>query len=156
MSKNAITVEQIQISCRHVDELLHAGVTENMAIRTLELFVDTYAKINAGGSATPHHVDQVELWSKAALAIREKNPNAVPKDNFRVEHGTPRRQLARLILEGYRNEMLNEHWLSELVGRLWRLAVITLDEDKVLNSIARSSLYNSPEARWQAAGIEFP
>ena len=60
MSKNAITVQQIELACRHVQEMMSAGVTENLAIRTLELFADVYAKILTGGSATPHHVDQVD------------------------------------------------------------------------------------------------
>ena len=99
MSKNTITVPQIELACRHVQEMISAGVTENLAIRILEHFVDVYAKLFTGGSATPHHVDQVELWSVEALKIREEYPNAKPKDYFRVEHGTPRRQTA-LILQG--------------------------------------------------------
>ena len=131
-------------------------MTENMAIRSLELFVDVFAKLAHGGSATPHHVDQVQLWSKAALELREKYPNAKPKDHFRVEHGTPRRQLARLVLEGHREEKLNEEWLLNLVKKRWKLAAITLEEDERLNSVARSRLFKTPEERWDAAGIEFP
>ena len=54
MSKNRPTIEQVKIACRHVDELMAAGVTENLAIRTLELFSDVYAKCHNGGNATPH------------------------------------------------------------------------------------------------------
>ena len=34
MSKNFITIEQLNIACRHVSELIEAGMTENMAIRS--------------------------------------------------------------------------------------------------------------------------
>ena len=57
ISKNQITLEQLQIACGHVEELVRAGVTKNLAIRTLELFADVYAKIESGGSAShtkPH------------------------------------------------------------------------------------------------------
>jgi len=44
MSKNAITIEQLNTACRHVIELMDAGMTENLAIRNLELFANVYAK----------------------------------------------------------------------------------------------------------------
>jgi hypothetical protein len=93
-SKNVVTIEQLALTCRHFQEMRDAGVTENLAIRTLELFADVYAKLHMDGSATPHHVKQVELWSVEARNISEQLPNARPKDYFRVEHGTPRRSFA--------------------------------------------------------------
>ena len=156
MSKNAITVQQIELACRHVQEMMSAGVTENLAIRTLELFADVYAKILTGGSATPHHVDQVDLWSIEAIKIRKRNPDAKPKDYFRVEHGTPRRQFARLVFEKYQEDRLNKKCLDELVERCWKLAVVSLEEDRRLNKIARSKMYATPEERWHAANIKFP
>ena len=74
-SINALSVGQIRLACQHVLEMKVAGVTENLSIRTLELFVDVYAKVSVGGSATPHSADQVKLWSKAALAAKKENPN---------------------------------------------------------------------------------
>ena len=156
MSKNTITVPQIELACRHVQEMISAGVTENLAIRILEHFVDVYAKLLTGGSATPHHVDQVGLWSVEALKIREEYPNAKPRNHFRVEHGTPRRHFARLVLELYEQQELTQERLNALVGRYWKLAVISLEEDKRLNKIARSKMYDTPEERWAAASIEFP
>ena len=156
MSKNAITVQQVQLACQHVQEMMEAGVTENLAIRTLELFVDVYAKLLTGGSATPHHVDQVDLWSLEALEIRKKNPDVKPKDYFRVEHGTPRRQFARLVLKSHDNNRLNKQELDGLVSRYWKLAVISLEEDKRLNKIARSKMFDTPEERWASANIKFP
>jgi hypothetical protein len=135
--------------------MMSAGVTENMTIRTLELFADVYAKLLMGASATPHHVDQVELWSVKAKSLRKKMPNGKPKDIFRVEHGTPRREFARKAFALYQKGRLNEKCMRRLVNRYWKLAVITLEEDQCLNRIARSRMFDTPEKRWAAAGIKF-
>jgi hypothetical protein len=156
MSKNAITVEQLKLECRHVKEMVEAQVTENLAIRTLELFADVWAKLHMGGSATPHHVDQVKLWSVEALKVRASVAHAPPKDHLRVEHGTPRRQFARLVLALYDQGRLTDANMALLVERYWKLAVITLEEDKRLNSICRSRMFDTPEERWQTANIHFP
>lgn len=129
VSKNAITIDQLKLACRHVEEMIAAGVTENLAIRTLELFVDVYAKILMGGSATPHHVDQVTLWSLKAKRLREAIPDAIPRDFFRVEHGTPRRCLARKVLVLFDKNKLNATTMARLVKHEFNLAVITLAED---------------------------
>src|ERR1035437_4100071 len=136
--------------------MIAAGVTENGAIRTLELFADVYAKMHLGGSATPHHVRQVSLWSVRAIEVRERIPNAKPREYFRVEHGTPRRGFARKVLELYWKEELTTKSMANLVKRYWKLAVITLEEDERLTKIARSKTFKSPEKRWAAAGIKFP
>ena len=128
----------------------------DLAIRTLELFADVYAKLLTGGSATPHHISQVKLWSHAALQRKAANPEAKPRDHFRVEHGTPRRAFARKVMELYRAEVLSEQTMDVLVNQLWKLAVITIDEDAKLNKVARSHAFETPEERWAAAGISFP
>jgi hypothetical protein len=155
-SRNAISISHLDIACRHAEELIEAGITENLAIRTLELFTDVYAKLHNGGSATPHHVDHVELWSVEAMKLRKMTPDAKPRDHFRVEHGTPRRAFARMTMDLYRHGRLNEKGMNQLVKRYWKLAVITLEEDRRLNKVARSKVFKTPEERWAAAGIEFP
>ena len=155
VSKNAVTIDQLALACRHFHEMRDAGVTENMAIRTLELLADVYAKLHTGGSATPHHVDQVELWSVNARKIRDRVPDAKPRDYFRVEHGTPRRGFALKVLELYRKDKLSAKTMARLVERYWKLAVITLEEDERLNKIARSKTFKTPDERWEAAGIKF-
>jgi hypothetical protein len=137
-SRNAVTIDHLALACRHFEEMIAAGVTENGAIRTLELFADVYAKMHRGGSATPHHVDQVDLWSVKARRLRNRIPDAKPKDHFRVEHGTPRRCFARKVVELYRKDKLSEKNMAKLAERYWKLAVITLEEDERLNKIARS------------------
>jgi hypothetical protein len=154
-SKNALTIEQLSLACRHVVEMREEGVTMNLAIRTLELFADVYAKMYMGGSATPHHVDHVALWSVKASGIRRGIPDAKPREYFRVEHGTPRRGFALMVLGLYQQEKLNSKTMAKLVKRYWKLAVITLEEDKRLNKIAKSKTFKTPDERWEAAGIKF-
>ncbi|MDD5585680.1 MAG: hypothetical protein PHY92_01825 [Alphaproteobacteria bacterium] len=155
MSKNAITIDQLKLACHHVEEMITAGVTENLAIRTLELFGDVYAKLQVVGNASPHHVDQVKLWSIKARKLRNTMPDAKPRDHFRVEHGTPRRSFARKILELYQGDALNAAAMNKLVKKYYKLAVITLEEDQHLNKVARSKLFDAPEKRWARAGIKF-
>ena len=155
MLKNAITIDQLNLACHHVEEMIASGVTQNLAIRTLEFFADVYAKLLMGGSPTPHHVSQVELWSVKARNLRKNNPEGKPKDLFRVEHGTPRREFARKVLALHQKERLNEKSMQRLVHRYWKLAVITLEEDHRLNRVARSRMFATPEKRWSAAGIQF-
>ena len=155
MSRNAITIDQLNLACCHVEEMIAANVTENLAIRTLELFADVYAKLLMGGSATPHHVSQVELWSVKARKLMKRMPNGKPKDLFRVEHGTPRREFARKVFALYQKGRLNEKSMQRLVNRYWKLAVITLKEDQHLNRFARSKMFATPEKRWASAGINF-
>lgn len=152
-SKNRITIDQLSAACRHVEELQTLGVTENLAIRTLELFADVYAKLQVMGNANPHSAREVRLWSKAALELKSARPRAKASVCFRVEHGTPRRAFARKVMEKYNAGMLTERTMRLLVKKYWRLAVITLEEDTRLD---RSGCFGSPEERWAAARIKFP
>lgn len=134
-----------------------AGVTENLAIRTLELFADIYAKIHHGGSTSPHHVRQVpqNQWSVAAKKSLKNDPMAKAGSLLRVEHGTPRRAFARKVLKLYQANKLNARTMAILCRKAWKLAVITVDEDSALNKVARSKVFSSPDERWRAAGIIF-
>ena len=155
--KNSPTVEQVALACRHVDEMIAAGVTENLAIRTLELFTDVYANLLIYKKAGPHQVDKVPIsqWSLKARELRASQPTAKPRDYLRVEHGTPRRGLARKVLELAREEALSVTSLDATVTRYYKLAVITVEEDNLLNSLSRSEMLDSPESRWELAGIKF-
>ena len=151
-SKNKPTIKQLRMMCRHVDEMEKEGMTINHAIRILELSTDIYAKLLKGGSASPHNAGQVKLWSLAAHKFKNFRPYA---NYVRVEHGTPRREFARLVLKLYHKNKLNEHEIDNLVKKYWKLAVITLSEDRKLNKIARSEMYKTPKLRWKVAGIRF-
>jgi len=154
-SKNEVTINHLKLACRHYKEMRSAGITKNLSVRILELLTDIYAKLYMGGNASPHHVSQVELWSKAARKIKKLLPKAKPKDYFRVEHGTPRREFSCMVLQLYRENKLNKKTMDHLVKKYWKLAVITLEEDKKLNKIARSKMFDAPEKRWAKAGIKF-
>ena len=157
MSKNKHTIDQLSVACRHVKELRAAEVTENHAIRTLEFLTDFYAKLLMGGKAAPQHVKQVppSQWSVAARRIIAENPDAKPRDHLRVEHGTPRRAFARMVLDLYERDDLTLEAMERLVTRYWKLAVITLEEDARLAGIARSKVFATPAERWAAAEIKF-
>ncbi|WP_095012677.1 hypothetical protein [Tsuneonella mangrovi] len=154
MSINALTADQIGLMCRQVDELVDAGVSLNLAIRTLETAVDTTAKHLILGNASPHSADQVpkKQWSVAARAAHCEDPRRPPKEYLRVEHGTPRRAFTRLVLDAYRLGELNQSKFESLVERYWKVAVVTLEEDARL---MRSQMMDTPDQRWAAAGIKF-
>lgn len=156
MSKNAVTVEQLRLACWHHKDLVSAGVTENYAIRTLELMTDSYAKVFHGGVPSPHQVDQVpaKQWSIEARKFREQNPTARPNGNLIVEHGTPRRTFARAVVSLWESGELSKKAVDGLAKRLWKLAVITTEEDGRLSKL-KKQVFNSPDDRWAAANIKF-
>jgi len=151
MSKNAVTIEQLKIACRHVRELTNAGMTPNLAIRNLEQFVNIYAKFKTLGHASPDHALQYKRWSVEALKLEAANPGRKFGEYLRVEHGTPRRQFAKMVWKGFEEGNLTTEWLDDLCERKWRVAVITHEEDRRL---PRSEAMNDPEERWRTAKIE--
>jgi hypothetical protein len=157
LSKNRITIEQLKLACKHFDEMRAEGVSENLAIRTLEMFADFYAKLALGGTANPHYAHDVpkSQWSVEARNLDKQYPGSAPRDRFRVEHGTPKRSFARAVVDLYRRNELTEQAMLNLATNCWKLAVITLDEDRRLNKMARSRAAPSPDERWRAAGIAF-
>jgi hypothetical protein len=84
-SKNKLTTDQLKIACRHVRELRAAGVTENLAIRSLEQFADFYAKAHSGGSVTPHHVRQVHRRQWSMLHERNSNGTLLQSCGWNME-----------------------------------------------------------------------
>ncbi|MBP9759775.1 MAG: hypothetical protein KBD24_00210 [Candidatus Pacebacteria bacterium] len=156
-SVNQPTIDQLGLLCRHVDEMKQAGLTENFAIRILEVVADVYAKLLHGGSATPHFAEHVDVWSLAATRAKKMNPDRGYGEYLRVEHGTPRRAFANLILDLYHEGKLTNQTVDELVRNYWKLAVITLGEDQMLaKGKLRSKMCVTPEERWAMAGIRFP
>jgi hypothetical protein len=101
-SINAPTLDHIKLLCRHAVAMMTAGITENFAIRLLELMADNYAKFRAYGNCSPNHVDQCDYWSKAARKTKVANPKGKSGLYLRVEHGTPRRDFARDVLAAHK------------------------------------------------------
>jgi hypothetical protein len=157
-SVNSITIDHLNLACRHVDEMREVNIRENLAIRILEHWVEIYSKLYTGMSASPNSVRKIPLshWSINARKLRAAIPSAKPQQYFRVEHGTPRRWLAKKVLELYREGKLNQRRMNNLVRRYYRVGVITLEEDARLNKMGmRSKAFARPEDRWKAAGIRF-
>ena len=148
------TASQVELTCQYTKALQDSGESENAYIRALEAHVDGYAHGFHKDRVPPGPYDQrrIDHWSAAATLAHARDPNV----KLRKEHGTPRRELSRLVYKLWLNSEFSEAALSELVARYWKMAVITLDEDRRLNKIARSTMYETPNARWAAAGIEFP
>jgi hypothetical protein len=68
---------------------------------------------------------------------------------------TPRRVFAQKVLKLYEDNQLDTATMDALVEQEYRVAVITIEEDRILNKMARSKVLDTPEERWRAAGIEF-
>lgn len=160
-SKNYITIHQLALACKHVDELVKAGMTFNLACRSLEIFADCYAQQIVLGISAPLSAERVELkyWSREAKKLKQKHPKLITSQSgrfVRVEHGTPRRAFARMILELSQQDLLTEKSAKGLVRRYWKLAVITLSEDRNLNRNGnRFKMSSSPDRRWKKGGIVF-
>lgn len=112
-----------------------------------EGYPHAYDIVSSDAFAIPQ--THVQLWSVAAL--REKDPR-----QRIVEHGTPRRDFARLIVfRHYVDGKLTEQALNALMDTYYKVAVITKEEDRRLNQLKlRSKMMSTPEARWAAAKIE--
>jgi hypothetical protein len=66
--RNAPSIEQLKMLCRHVVESMESGMSENWAIRLLEQVANMYAKYRVFGYVAVDSADQYTQWSKAALA----------------------------------------------------------------------------------------
>lgn len=154
VSKNNTTIPQLKLACRHIKEMMALDMTENHAIRLLELIADVYAKVACGGRAKVWYVDDVPRiqWSLAALRWRKAHPRKRAGTNLRVEHGTPRRIFAKKVFDLCNARRLTTSTMNRLVKKCWRIAVVTHEEDR---RISRKQ-FKTPHERWAAAGIRFP
>jgi hypothetical protein len=55
----------------------------------------------------------------------------------------------------YEGNDLSEQSMADLCRKARKLAVITIEEDGILNRRARSKMFSSPDERWRAASISF-
>ena len=162
-SKNDITIEQLNMACGHFNELVKAGVTQNIAIRQPLKMVDIYAKMRVIGKCSVDKANEFKHWSIEAKKVWDQailnDPNAKYGSFVRIEHGTPRTQFTQIVLAKYsENKSLTIKIMEDLIRRKWKVAVITRDQDARIN--ANGDRINpgskSPEKRWHDAGIEFP
>jgi hypothetical protein len=134
-----ITYEQLMLTLKTYHELLDAGLSRNWCGRTLFMVIDIYASQSIRGLPIP--------VSKAA--------HGLPKSQCRYEHGTPMSAIITMFIEAYKANKLTKESSLE-IAKLWRVAHITLEEDKRLNASGlRSKAMNLPHERWSQVGIEF-
>jgi hypothetical protein len=134
-----ITYEQLMLTLKNYHELLDAGLSRNWCGRTLYMVIDIYASQSVRGLPIP--------VSKAARGL--------PKSQCRYEHGTPMSAIITMFIEDYKKGILTKESSLE-TAKLWRVAHITLEEDKRLNASGlRSKAMNLPHERWSQVGIEF-
>jgi hypothetical protein len=148
-----ITYPQIALACEHLREMVQdCGAREDLAGRTLDLFVDIYAKMLHGGTSSTHSPDQIhsDYWSDDAKAIVANGKPRQPGD-IQVEHGTPRRRLSEYIFKVYECGQLCKQELDQIVKKMWVVAVVTRDEHKRL----KNDQFVDPHKRWADAGIRF-
>jgi hypothetical protein len=105
----------------------------------------------------PHLVMQTNIIIGPRLLEKPKQPIQIDLygQYLRVEHGTPRRHFARLVLDAFKKRKLTRTWMNRHCDKRWKAAVITHAEDKRLSEGGRSTLLKTPDARWAAANIKF-
>jgi hypothetical protein len=100
-------------------------------------------------SAVSVPLNSVPVWSVAARRATS------PKD-IMIEHGTPKSEFVKLVYDVYLAGKLSKEMLDSMIENLWKIAVITREEDARLSGAGlRSKRLESPEARWAAVGIQF-
>jgi hypothetical protein len=100
-------------------------------------------------SAVSVPLNSVPVWSVAARRATS------PKD-IMIEHGTPKSEFVKLVYDVYLAGKLSKEMLDSMIENLWKIAVITREEDAHLSGAGlRSKRLESPEARWAAVGIQF-
>jgi hypothetical protein len=124
-SINAPTFAQIKLACRRVIEMREAGITENIAIRQLELLANLWGKFRLLSHCSPDRADQFEYWSRAARKAKVTHPNAAYGTYLRVEHGTPRRDFAREVLAAYKAGKLTAQWMDRHCTAKYKIAIVT-------------------------------
>jgi hypothetical protein len=132
-----------------------AGADPNCYLRELMERIDGANSARRSYYVGPAGYDKfkLELWSMEALRVVSKDPNAIKQ--LRVEHGSPRAAYAARILDLYIKGILTEEVFYQDLDRLYKLALITLEEDLKLNAAGlRSKMLETPEARWGRVGIE--
>jgi hypothetical protein len=131
-----------------------AGADPNCYLRELMERIDGANSARRGyyygAQFNGYDKSKLELWSVFALHAVNRDPRV----KLRVEHGSPKAAFAARTLDLYTKDKLTEEVFNQELDRLYKLAVITLDEDQKLNDAGlRSKMLSSPEERWNNVGI---
>ena len=158
-STNEVSIEQLEMVCRHVAKQEKVNLSENYRMRLITLLADTYAKQHVIGTTSPDRADMFRKWSIEAIRVWDKalkeDKNPKYGKYLRNEHGYGKTMFARRVVQAYENAggSLTRRAMNKLVKEYWRVAVITLEEDKRLDRTNKKKL--PAEERWANADIEF-
>jgi hypothetical protein len=143
--KRGWTFETLWLALDYAIQLEKTSMTQNFYLWELKHRIDAtylgYTGIYAGPGG--YDKDGIEFWSEAAFAAYRKDKKA----KLVVEHGSPRTEFAVLVFGLYKQGKLTEAKLRVLYDKLYKLAVITKEEDRRLNDA-------TPEERWREVGIK--
>ncbi len=145
----------VEFALEYATKARDAGADPNCYLRELMESIDGANSARRGyyyaAQFNGYDKSTLELWSVDALQAVGRDPNV----KLRVEHGSPKAAFAVHILDLYTKGKLTEDIFNQELDRLYRLAVITLDEDQKLNDAGlRSKMLETPEDRWARVGIE--
>jgi hypothetical protein len=147
------TYECVLLALAYMKKLRDAGVTHNKVHREIMFRIDGANNARKGhySGAKGFNKSTIDLWSAKALAAFKKDPTV----KLRVEHGSPRTPFAQRIFNLYLRDKLTEKLFNKMLDEHYKLAVITLEEDKRISANGhRSVMHDTPDMRWKAAGIK--
>jgi hypothetical protein len=152
------TFDHVLSSCDHCKKSRDFGAGAHHTRWWLGNQLDGYARglhglkhnsyAHVSGVSVP--LDTVPVWSVAA-----RQRKAYPKE-LMIEHGTPKSEFVKLVYDVYLAGALTKELLDSMIESLWKIAVITKEEDARLSGAGlRSKRMETVEARWAAVGIQF-
>ena len=154
MSKNEITIKQLELSIKHYLELICNGMTENLARRNLVEHSDVYARYLKLKHASPYKITNVSLISEKAKKLVDKNEH---KNMLRCEHGYPKKAFVTKLIEMYKNlnNKLDKEHINKFIKTSWDVAYITKEEDEEITKLGYHSKHSSTsKKRWEKCGIK--
>ncbi len=132
--------KNLVVSFQAYQMMRDAGITDNLAIRTPFFMVNGYSTV-------------IKTGMKRLVSVEARH---LDKKDCILEHGAPRTGFTRLFIDAWREGKLTEEYAEALVHQHFAEAIITREEDQKLTRLGfRSKLFDTPYARWKAAGIEF-
>jgi len=154
MSKNKITIEQLELSIKQYIELISCGMSENLARRNIMEHSDAYARYLKLKHVSPYKITNVSLISEEAKRLVDKSEY---QNKLRCEHGYPRAAFVRKLVEMYKksNNKLNKERINRFIKEAWDVAWITKLEDKRITERGYHSKHcKTAKQRWGECEIQ--
>lgn len=137
--RTLISFNQLILTLRYYHEMLDAGISHTLAVKTLYMVVDIYA-------SQPHAGKEIVVSKAGSGRLKE---------HLIYEHGTPLKAILAEYIKEYRAGRLTEE-RAEAICEMWKVSHITHEENQRLRDLGLNSVaMGSPDARWKKAGIEF-